>query len=317
LNPRGWFGGPSVDVTTTTGIAAFQARLLSYADNAVIEMKRIGALGGILWDMEGQQFDQAYYGDPTQLETIAPELVGVLDAFMAKFTSAGLRIGFLLRPQVFNEQTGFISVSGNQVTWVSGTQFSPSWTLGTVDAGTITFGGQNHQIKSVQSPTLLTLTASAPSGAAIPFVYSNETNTADPGAVLKSKIQYAYNRWGASLFYIDVDLDWFHTITAAHYFQDIEKTFPGVLVFPEAKNTRHYAYTIPYNDAKNQQFGPDPVTQAVYPNSTTIIAVSDASAVLYPQQLSDALNQGNMLLVDGWYRHAANDFVLQLYSQLP
>lgn len=107
-NPRGWTvtgDASKVDVTTPAGIAIFQAALLRWADFAVAEMTRVGAQGAVLWDLEGQEFDTAYIGDPSQIETIAPELVGVLDRFVAKFTDAGFRIGFTLRPQVFDLAT--------------------------------------------------------------------------------------------------------------------------------------------------------------------------------------------------------------------
>ena len=126
-NPRGWFNDPTVDVTTPAGIASFQTRLLTDADIAIAEMQRVGASGGIIWDIEGQQLDQAYIGDPSQAETLAPELVGVLDAFVGKFTAAGFPIGFTLRPQAFTVQTGMVNVSGTAVTWAGGTQFSPTW----------------------------------------------------------------------------------------------------------------------------------------------------------------------------------------------
>ena len=124
-NPRGWFDDPNIDVTTPQGIASFQWRLLAQADQAVTEMKRMGAAGGIIWDIEGQQLDQSFIGDPGSAETLAPELLGILDMFIGRFTSAGFQIGFALRPQVFSPREGrWSAFRARNVTWVSGAQFS-------------------------------------------------------------------------------------------------------------------------------------------------------------------------------------------------
>lgn len=101
-NPRGWFNDPTVDVMTSVGIASFQTNLLKWADSAVAEITRVGAFGGILWNIEGEELDASYIGDPSAAELIAPELNGVLDAFVGKLQWGVFRIGFTLRAQVFD-----------------------------------------------------------------------------------------------------------------------------------------------------------------------------------------------------------------------
>ena len=100
-NPRRWFGDGAVDVTSPAGVAAFQQRLLKYADDSVAICKAEGAQGAITWDAEGEQFPQStsYIGDPRLIETMAPEIVGAIDAYFKKFTDAGLKIGMTIRPQ--------------------------------------------------------------------------------------------------------------------------------------------------------------------------------------------------------------------------
>lgn len=97
-NPRGWLNDPSLDVTTPAGVRAFHERLLAYAERSVAILREMNAQGMVVWDIEGQQ-DDAYVGDPRQAETLAPELVGVLDAFFARFREAGFRVGVTVRPQ--------------------------------------------------------------------------------------------------------------------------------------------------------------------------------------------------------------------------
>ncbi|HKD06970.1 MAG TPA: hypothetical protein VKB79_13790 [Bryobacteraceae bacterium] len=316
-NPRGWFNDPKVDVTTSTGIAAFQSRLLAGADTAITEMQRVGASGAILWDMEGQQYDQSYIGDPSVAEMLAPELVGVFDTFVNKFKSAGFAIGFTLRPQAFTLQTGTINVSGTTVTWAGGAQFSSAW-AGQPGGGEITIGARNYVIASVQSPTMLTLSASAGALTGVPYSYGLQTNVADPETEMKAKVQYAVNRWGASLFYVDSDLTYSgSTITPAQVFKDLTVSFPGVTFFPEWKNTGHYAYTYPFLDATNGITAPPTKTMYVYPQAGGLVRVpGDAQMASAEAALLNSVNAGNILLFDGWYRHPANDIVIQIYQQV-
>lgn len=102
-NPRGWLLDPTIDVTTPAGIANLQTRILAWADNSVQVLKAANAQGGITWDIEGEQFPQptSYVCDPTQFLATAPEMATIADAYFAKFTAAGLRVGVCVRPQQF------------------------------------------------------------------------------------------------------------------------------------------------------------------------------------------------------------------------
>ena len=315
-NPRGWFNDPTVDVTTPAGVAAFQTRLLAAGDAAVAEMQRVGASGGIIWDIEGQQLDQSYIGDPSWAETLAPELVGVLDQFIGKFTAAGFSIGFDLEPQVFSLQTGTVNVSGTSVTWVGGTQFSPAW-VNQQGGAEITLGNNNYFIASVQSPTSLTLKVSAGNATGITYYYPLNTNVPNPEPVLQSKVQYARNRWGASLYYVDKDLSYNGaSITPAQIFGDLFQEFPGTMYFPEWKNTRHYAYTYPFLDATNGITEPATQVGYVYPQAGGLVRVpADKQILAAEPALIQSVATGNILLFDGWYPHPGNDVVIQIYQQ--
>lgn len=99
-NPRGWLLDPKgVDVTTPAGQAAFKQRMLQYADSSVALLKKAGAQGSIVWDLEGQQFPHAtsYLGDPRSLP---PEMEAIADEFFARLRSDGLRTGVCIRPQL-------------------------------------------------------------------------------------------------------------------------------------------------------------------------------------------------------------------------
>ncbi|HKD08908.1 MAG TPA: hypothetical protein VKB79_23600 [Bryobacteraceae bacterium] len=317
-NPRGWFNDPTIDVTTPAGIANFQQRLLLAGDAAVAEMKRVGAQGGIIWDIEGQQFDQAFLGDPTQAETIAPELVGVLDQFIAKFTNAGFPIGFDIEPQVLSFTTGTVNVSGSQVTWTGGSQFSSVW-VGQPAGGEITIGTNTYFIASVQSPTSLTIQGNAGTQTNAPYTYVLETNVPNPEAVMASKVAYTRNRWGATLFYVDKDLTYGGTfVTPSQTFEDIMQQYPGTLFFPEWSGIRHYAYTYPFLDSTNGITEPPAKVLQIYPQAAGLVRVpNDQNIQAAVPALIQAVSTGNILLFDGWFPHPGNDTVIQIYQQAP
>lgn len=100
-NPRGWFNDPGLDVTGTNGAEHFRKALLDYTDRSIAILKRTGAQGAIVWDLEGEEFSHkaTYIGDPRLLGRLAPEMVPVVDEFFTRLRSAGLRVGLTVRPQ--------------------------------------------------------------------------------------------------------------------------------------------------------------------------------------------------------------------------
>ena len=174
-------------------------------------------------------------------------------------------------------------------------------------------------ISSVQSPASLTLAVSAGSAAGVPYSYGLQMNLANPESVLQSKVQYATNRWGASLFYVDSDLTYDATsITAAQIFQDLTQQYPGTRYFPEWKNARHYAYAYPFLDAINGITAPPVQTKYTYPQAAGLVRVpGDGQIQASEAALINAVSAGNILLFDGWYQHSANDVVIQIYQLAP
>ena len=102
-NPRGWFLDPKLDVMSPAGMAAFQTRLIAWADRSIAILKKMDAQGMITWDIEGERFPHpvTYVGDPSLAEALAPEMEGVIDEYFKRFVRAGLRVGVTIRPQSF------------------------------------------------------------------------------------------------------------------------------------------------------------------------------------------------------------------------
>ena len=115
-NPRRYFNDASVDVTTSAGLMAFQSRMLTQAASNVTNTRAISGQGVVTWDIEGEQYpqDTSYVCSPDQIAAVSPEMESTIldkssayfgskldDAYFKIMTSAGLRVGVCIRPQVF------------------------------------------------------------------------------------------------------------------------------------------------------------------------------------------------------------------------
>jgi phage FluMu protein Com len=100
-NPRGWFNDPSLDVTGPDGAKRFRKALLDYTGRSIEILKRTGAQGVIVWDLEGEQFPHktTFIGDPRLVGRLAPEMAPVVDELFQRLRDAGLRVGVTIRPQ--------------------------------------------------------------------------------------------------------------------------------------------------------------------------------------------------------------------------
>jgi hypothetical protein len=317
-NPRGWFNDASLDVTTPEGIAAFQSRLLGAADASVKEMSRVGASGGVIWDIEGQQLAQSYIGDPAQAEILAPEIIGIVDQFVAKIRNAGFRVGFTLRPQQFTVASGLLSVDGVNVAWVSGAPFQTWWPNDRA-GGLIAFGVDNYGIVSVSGDgKSMVIGRDAGQATGIPFFYARQVNTLispSPYEVMQQSVQYCLSRWGATLFYVDTDITYAGNITASEDFERLRNQYPDVYIFPEWKGARHYSATYPWTDSMNGYIFPNKSTLLTYPDAAGLIRVpGDGEIDAVAADLTEAVRAGSILLFDGWYPHPANDVVIQIYK---
>ncbi len=251
-NPRGWFNDPNVDVTTPQGIAAFHTRLLAWAQSSVAILKSMNAQGMITWDIEGEQYPQptTYLCDPTQWETFAPEMNGVIDQYFQTFTSAGFRVGVCVRPQQLVSPPG---------------------------------GG---------APT--------------------QNTVADPTPILLSKIAYAYNRWGATMFYFDSNGDPNWPISPS-FFQAVAQQYPNVLLIPENQNDQYYSISAPYDQLSQGVPATPQSVLDVYPSAFSVIYVPNGNFAQYQSQLQAGVNRGDIVMFRGWYADPYNSQILSLY----
>ena len=152
-------------------------------------------------------------------------------------------------------------VNGTTMTWQSGDQFAPNWAN-----GVITLLGTPYYVASVTSPTSMILTQSTGLNATVTYFAPTQTDTADPSSVLLAKAQYAYNRWGATLFYVDSNGTSQGPIPAVN-FETVLAAMPGISFFPEQQNTRYYSTMRPYDELRGGVTGTPQSVLNVYPNA--------------------------------------------------
>jgi hypothetical protein len=130
---------------------------------------------------------------------------------------------------------------------------------------------------------------------------------------LIDKIVYAKNRWGCTLFYID-------STSAAMdgaVLKQVMDAVPGVLLIPENQNTKDYAYSAPYDEARQGVFSTPADVKAVYPNAFSVIEAGSIGTLTndQTQQLQTAVNGGDIVLFPGWMNAPINTTIRTIYSR--
>lgn len=276
-NPEGWFNNSSTENTTTqSGLDQFGQDLINYANSSVTVMQSDNAQGMIVWDVEGQKWPQptTYIGDASlAFNTIIENAVTLPN-------------GMTVTPMGY-EYTGPGSLrdaNGNPEPLID--QFFQI------------FRNAGFRTGLTIRPTQITFTNGVPS-----------QTTADEVTELETKISYAYNRWGSTLFYLDsnsgYDRDELRTVAAA---------FPNVLIMPEHGDVSVYGATAPYGQWLTYNFtGTSAFTRDVYPNAFSVIYPADGSTSTDQAPTEANVAQGDVILFRGWFHDSYNDTMNSIY----
>lgn len=237
-NPRGWFNDPSLDVTGPDGLKNFRKALLDYTDRSIAILKRTGAQGAIVWDLEGEEFPHktTYIGDPRLLGRLAPEMAPVVDEFFGRLRSAGFRVGLTVRPQqlVFDDH------------------------------------GQPRQ-----------------------------TQVFDIKRILLDKIDYARERWGATMFYVDSN-GGIRRPDEIWQLRRLAEQRPDILLIPEHTYLPYSAFSAPYVSLrKGDSTEKSAWTRKLFPESFQAVDISDDSSNW--NKIADISLRGNILLYRAWF----------------
>ncbi len=272
-NPRRYFNDSTIDVTTPAGLKSFQGRVLAQAAANVTNARLLNAQGVMVFDIEGEDYPQptTYVCSPDQIASVAPEMESVItdpsspyngqkldDAYFRTLTSAGLKVGVCIRPQVFTV---------------------------------------------------------APNGTASQVYLS--TNAAII-ANLENKARTANARWGATMFYVDSNVDTYGGTLDPAIYKQLITDFPNFLFIPEESTPRYFAYTAPfYTFIFLTQLGTPASTYNFYPNAFGVNRVNDvnsATLAQYEPQLIQQVAHGDILLGHTEYWQANNPTLLDIYA---
>ena len=137
-------------------------------------------------------------------------------------------------------------------------------------------------------------------------------------AELVGKVQYAHNRWGVTLFYIDSTVNALGGTLPASIFQQVAAAFPDSLLIPEESTPLHYAYVAPFQSfIFNAALGTPSSVYNYYPNAFSATLVNDVAASTLSAaqaQLTQQVKQGDILMAHVDYWQANNPTIVQIYQ---
>ena len=144
-----------------------------------------------------------------------------------------------------------------------------------------------------------------------------QVESSDPYKNIKAKIAYAHNRWGATLFYIDsnVDTGGNGEIDDPMIFKKLAAAFPDCLIIPEHENTRYYAFTSPYHELRYGETSTPDVAREAYPEAFSTIYVPGGDIDGHHDELVTAVRNGDILMFPGWFDSPENAKVKAIYDE--
>ena len=141
-----------------------------------------------------------------------------------------------------------------------------------------------------------------------------QESVTDPQAELASKIRFAKERWGATIIYIDSNVNPNDPNPLdASIIEKLADMFPDVLLVPEHSTLRYYAYSAPYRELRQGFDATDPRILAAYPNAFSLIYTADGPLDTHRKALAASVKRGDSLIYRSWYLDPQNEKVKALY----
>jgi len=296
-NPRGYWMESALNAGNPE---AFRLTMLSRLQIGLNAMNSMNPKpqGVIVWDLEGQEFDHAftYVGHPDKLSAISPEMDAVADEFFATLRNAGYKVGVTIRNQTF----------GSGPTLPSGCIHHTNFYL--TPKFVLTSAAFPYRSYWCKPGNTWEATSLGP-GAQV-SVESDEENY----QLLKQKIGYARQRWGATIFYLDSNAyanggPINHTI-----YRRLAQDFPDCLIFPELEGTYDWASTAPYNEVRMNMMVTPQSVKDIYPQAFSLLNVADADFASHKQTLINSVRSGDILLFRGWWNAEEIPMVQEIYA---
>jgi len=143
----------------------------------------------------------------------------------------------------------------------------------------------------------------------------------DVVAQLSDRVRYAQQRWGCTLFYVDSNFymkkvgdRYQRTNMSADMWRELHQSHPDALFMPEHETGPDYwRYSAPYQQWDMRQHTPAKV-RSRWPGAFSVIQASGHRVHAQWRALVDAVEAGDVLIVDGWYSSARNVQVQAAYQ---
>jgi hypothetical protein len=139
-----------------------------------------------------------------------------------------------------------------------------------------------------------------------------QVSVGDPGELLLRKIDYARQRWGATLFYIDSNSGIFWP-GEVFTLSKLARQRPGVLLVPEHHQPMYYGFAAPYGAIRDGCSATSKVFRFFYPRAFQVLNVADAWN--RRGDMAAAYRNGDILLFPGWYWARESQVVRALTTQ--
>ncbi len=131
------------------------------------------------------------------------------------------------------------------------------------------------------------------------------------------KMQYAHNRWGATLFYIDSDVEQNGANLAASIFAQAAAQLPDSLIIPEEATPNYYAYVAAFQTfVFHGDLGTPAMVYDIYPKAFSANLINDVDPNKLAENrvaLTESVKRGDILMVHADYWQANNPTVVQMY----
>jgi hypothetical protein len=130
---------------------------------------------------------------------------------------------------------------------------------------------------------------------------------------MSAKIDYAKERWGCTLFYIDTNVNWgfdrdrkpVNWLMRAELLRELVKRHPDVLLVPEFGRLAYYGLVAPYGELRSHGFGnvarTSDVVRKVYPEAFRVINIVDGDIEGRRRDLVRGVKEGDVLMTHGWW----------------
>ena len=140
---------------------------------------------------------------------------------------------------------------------------------------------------------------------------------------ISQKIDYAQNRWGCTLFYVDSNATYAFTengnvtawIMRAEMFRELERRHPDCLIIPEHETFDYWSATAPYQELRSNMFGTPDLQRVAYSDAFSVINIADGDLDRHHDALVQDIKNGDVLLFRCWFDDQTHEPVKQMYRE--